>query len=178
MLIIFFLHWLLSFQAPTFGQFIDLRDGHRYRTIRIGDQEWLADNLAYRADSSYCYDDHPFPCRRYGRLYIWSSAQNACPNGWRLPTQSEWNTLYRLFPNGIDAYKALTKNGTAGLEVKLAGWRSSNENYLHAGERAYFWSAEEVSDSEARCYRFDLKDQIMSSHNTTKNQGFSCRCIR
>ena len=85
--------------------FTDSRDGKKYRTIQIGDQVWMAENLNYAMTNSKDYrtwndstkikcasakfDD----CKTYGRLYTISAAKEACPSGWHLPSYDEWETL-------------------------------------------------------------------------------------
>jgi hypothetical protein len=59
-------------------------------------KQWMTENLNVNAGGSYCYADAEPNCRRYGRLYTWESAQQACQSlggGWRLPTTDEWRNL-------------------------------------------------------------------------------------
>ena len=72
---------------------MDSRDGKTYKTVKLGNQVWMAENLNYETNGSYCYKDDPEKCAKYGRLYIWESALNACPVGWHLPTKEEYETL-------------------------------------------------------------------------------------
>lgn len=121
-----------------YGSLIDSRDGQKYKTVKIGDRWWLAKNLNYAADSSYCYNDEPDSCAIYGRLYPWTVAmqldtiynklnvtytetikgahQGICPDGWHIPSEEEWNEM-------IDY--ADSHNGNEGASASMRakyGW--------------------------------------------------------
>lgn len=69
----------------------DERDGEVYATIKIGKQTWFAENLRYKTDGSIINPDNP--SKSYGRLYEINTVQTACPKGWHLPTDKEWDEL-------------------------------------------------------------------------------------
>lgn len=81
---------------------VDPRDGKKYNIVKIGDVCWMAENLNYWSeelkDNCYCPEDKPENCDQFGMLYQWWEAANtACPEGWRLPTKSDFSKLINSF---------------------------------------------------------------------------------
>ena len=125
------------------GTMTDSRDGQTYKTVKIGTQTWMAENLNFKTNGSSCYNNDESYCAKYGRLYTWGEAvgfvnlfdkdssaycvfysdctlpnavYGVCPLGWHLPTQAEWDTLF----------VAVGNRSTAGAALKSSlGW---NEN--------------------------------------------------
>jgi uncharacterized protein (TIGR02145 family) len=106
--------------AQVAGTFKDSRDGKTYKTVKIGTQTWMANNLAFKASSGcFAYDNNKNNVVLYGYLYNWETAKKVCPTGWHLPSMAEWTTLAD-YAGG---------NKTAGNKLKEAGskhWASPN----------------------------------------------------
>jgi uncharacterized protein (TIGR02145 family) len=166
--------FLALFCVATFAQqkgtFTDTRDGKKYKTTKIGEQVWMAENLNYKVNGSKCYgeDDEEITlsssemqanCDKYGRLYDWATAMKACPNGWHLPSNAEWDKLYR-FADGTSGTESPYKSETAGKYLKSKeGWKKSgngedkfgfsalpggfgspSESFFHVGGGGHWWS--------------------------------------
>lgn len=104
-----------SFTTITDGNdstFIDSRDGQSYKVVKIGDKYWLAENLNYRTNSSFYYNNDSLTYNQYGRLYSWQDAQNACPPGWHIPSHQDWIDLALLYGGFNLAGGALKESGT------------------------------------------------------------------
>ncbi len=115
--------------AVRYDTLFDTRDSQVYRTMKIGHERWMAQNLNYVADSSWCYERRPANCAKYGRLYQWKVASTACPEGWHLPTGFEWGKILgrldstRLMAKLISAKDWEIGDATkTGLAATLSRW--------------------------------------------------------
>lgn len=121
------------------GTFVDARDGQIYKTVKIGKQTWMAQNLNYKTAFSFCYDDDPSKCTEYGRLYLWGAAMEACPADWHLPTKAEWRELL-LAVGGVD--KDQDGFVHAGKVLKSArSWKNGNGEDGNYGTDDFGFSA-------------------------------------
>jgi len=145
--------------------FTDPRDGKTYRTVKIGSQVWMAENLNFDCPGSECYDNDPKNAEKYGRLYGWETAKKACPPGWHLPDNDEWEILKNFTSdyeaagkmlkakNGWNSYKDADGNGTdrfgfAALPGGLGQAALPGDLYgrfVYVGNSGHWWSASQSS---------------------------------
>ncbi|MDO4946600.1 MAG: fibrobacter succinogenes major paralogous domain-containing protein [Fibrobacter sp.] len=176
------------------GTMKDSRDGQTYKTVKIGDQVWMAENLNVNVSGSMCYDNAPANCEKYGRLYTWEAAMNACPSGWHLPSTEEFETLLSNVGSsgkerGENLRAASYRADKFGFSALPAGfYNSSFKEFNNLGRRAYFWSSTEGASGY---YADDLaiigydaivsyygKDDGASVSSCGKGGGFSVRCLQ
>jgi uncharacterized protein (TIGR02145 family) len=163
-------------------------DGKTYKTVKIGSQTWMAENLNTEKGNSVCYGNNPANCQKCGRLYDWATAMKACPKGWHLPTDAEWTALGN----------AVGSSSTAGTMLKSkSGWDSGGSGidkhdfsalpcgryydgkFLYYGLLAQFWSATESSKSHALGIGLDARNADMSIGNLNKSLYLrSVRCLQ
>ena len=163
----------------------DSRDGQKYKTVTIGSQTWMAENLKYKTANSFCFNDSARNCSKYGRYYAWSAAKKACPAGWLLPTREDWKTLISFVGGPFMGGKMLKTsegwhiiNGTDdyGFSAFPTGYMS--ENGLYRGGNARFWSSSQDSLSREyylSLYNHDGRVKIQSTH---AKMWIPVRCIK
>lgn len=178
----------------SYGEFTDSRDGQIYKTVKIGNQVWMAENLNYNIDSlkSMCYNNSVDSCFKYGRLYNWSAANSVCPQGWHLPTIDEWDTLVSYVGSGtakitLKSASGWDKNGTNdfGFTALPAGNYQGgyHDDFYSVGSATTFWSAgeyEECSSAGYCIYTPTISNEIGFYRESIKYKElylYSIRCI-
>jgi uncharacterized protein (TIGR02145 family) len=172
------------------GMLTDSRDGKKYKTVKIGSQTWMAENLNYAANGSKCYDNNSGNCAKYGRLYDWNTAKKACPSGWHLPSQSEWDMLSNAVGGANVAGKKLKAksgwsnngNGTDdyGFSALPGGSGSSGGSFIYVGYNGYWWSASELEVISYNAYYRGMHYHYDNAggYNHGKDGLFSVRCLQ
>jgi uncharacterized protein (TIGR02145 family) len=169
----------------------DSRDGKTYKTVKIGTQTWMAENLNYSTKSgSWSYDNQKENCDKYGRLYDWETAKTACPTGWILPSDKEWYTLVDyLGGNSIAGNKLKSKSGwdspnskatnESGFNAVPGGYLVSSKGLFQSkGEQCHWWSSPDTNDSYAWSRFLSSGSSSVSKDQGSKEYGFSVRCMR
>jgi len=142
------------------GTFVDSRDKQVYKWVTIGKQIWMAQNLNFQTQYSWCYENSSDSCAKYGRLYTWASAMDldnscntktcssalvyplkgVCPIGWHVPQYSEWQVLSEYV--GKDSAGIILSSVTGWSDyqkcsscewMKIRGKNSYGFNALPAG---------------------------------------------
>ncbi|MEM1002186.1 MAG: FISUMP domain-containing protein [Bacteroidota bacterium] len=191
---------LFQFSAvgQTIGSFTDKRDGNIYKTVTyeikhskdsISTITWMAENLNFETEDSYCYDDYDSNCDIMGRLYIWSAATKACPKGWHLPHDDDWNQLADLFGGIIKAAKHLKstsdlwKGGAEGTNKSLFnampyGHGTVGNGYFALTLNATFWSATNISNDRASDWVLSNWDRMIRYNGHKATAANSVRCVK
>jgi len=173
--------------AQSKGTLTDSRDGQKYKTVKIGNQVWMVQNLNYQTGNSWCYDGDDTKCEKYGRLYDWNTAKTACPKGWHLPSREEWDALVTA-AGGDAAGKALKSavgwenngNGTDsyGFSALPGGRRYSLGAFNNAGSYGSWWTATESYEGNAYTRDMSYDNGNVGEDDIDKSNGFSARCVQ
>lgn len=148
-------------------EFIKVKSTKRYKTVKIGETTWMAENLNYATRNSICYNNDEKMCNKFGLLYNWEDAKNACPEGWRLPSKDELNKLIdasknKLSENLKSSMEWIHNNGNNELGFNaLPAGELTGENFNGLGTSTYFWSDSEANKfGEKWSYGLFLTDDV------------------
>ena len=207
---------LITAATATFTTTVGLVDidGNVYRTVVIGTQHWMAENLkvtkyrngdnithitdnssdwASNTDGAYgYYNDNTTNSDTYGMLYNWYAVDNSsglCPQGWHVPTDSEFTNLKNGL--GSNAAAQLKEKGTvhwgiqstgtnnsSGFTARGAGLRDYSTGYYGVIRNyTYFWTSTTSGSTSTYRYLNASSSTTFGSANTFKRYGFSIRCL-
>ncbi|NQT24824.1 fibrobacter succinogenes major paralogous domain-containing protein [candidate division KSB1 bacterium] len=154
-------------------------DGNVYKTVKIGNQWWMAENLTvthYRNgdkipgltdddewdnnNGAYCYyNNDKTNIEIYGRLYNWfavDDSRNLAPEGWHVPSDDEWQVLVDYLGGDTLAGGKMKSSGTIegatnenGFSALPGGYRYNHGTFDGLGTNPYFWSSTESSGGNA-----------------------------
>jgi uncharacterized protein (TIGR02145 family) len=193
---------ILNYVHPkiSYDTIVDMRDKRVYRTIRIGEQVWMAENLKFKTKrGSTVYPRDPIHEDVYGRLYSWEAALDACPEGWHLPSDDDWKELEGYLGMGyflqngrgwrepadscslksaVGWFSGIISEDRTGFAALPGGYCDSDLVFYNEGYFSYFWTATETVESDAwyRVLTYDIHD--IGKFSFSKKYRFSVRCIK
>lgn len=185
------------------GTFTDERDGETYNWVRYGNLDWMAENYRYNLfDDNNCRlyqkDEKDIDVTKYGRLYTHTGALNACPEGWRLPTDEDWKNLeMQMGMSASDANKMDERGNIAmrmvsqydnqpAINILLAGYYMpqmtggmTGDRFL--GAKGYYWTASTDTEKGESFYifrNFLANSSSIRRQSTTNDYMMSVRYVR
>ncbi len=179
--------------------------GKTYNTVQIGDQCWLKENLnvgsridgdSNMSDNSvlekYCYNNDEANCNTYGGLYQWDEVmqyvttegtKGICPDGWHVPTKTEFQTLSNSVDGSGNALKSIGQGYGYGIGTNSSGFSSFLSghiwytNFSDLGSYAQYWSSSESTSGTIYFNLVSNSDSIILNFHT-KVFGKSIRCLK
>lgn len=194
---------------------IDDRDQQSYSTVLINNQCWMAENLNFgvivndhlQKDNNKvektCYENDEKNCMVYGGLYTWDEAlgygrtknnQGICPQGWHIPSVSEWQELVEFLGEDSAGYKMKVSknhnpswdgNNESGFTALSAG-AGYDKYFLRKGSWGLFWAADENGETRAWFTQLDnfwypapqKYHSLYIGDYYKKFNGMSVRCLK
>jgi len=159
----------------------------KYKTVEVGTQTWMAENLNTSTSGSYCPAKQEINCNTCGGLYNWKTAtananssnsdpsnvQGICPSGWHLPSSAEWTKL----TNFISANEG-TKPDDFGFKASLCGYFNLGDNVSpNYGTIGYWWTATGNSES-AFNWQIASNGTNFIAGSIHPNHFLSVRCVK
>lgn len=166
---------------------VDPRDQKLYKTVKIGTQLWMAENLNFNTyEGSYCQNNNIDNCLTYGRLYEWEVANYACTNGWHLPTNADWKLLTDYIGD-MAGYKMKSDHGwmaeqngnnSTGFNALPASYLTEYGEFMALGAYSFFWTSTENNADMAWSRMLSYNKDIIESNFYNKKNAFSVRCLK
>jgi len=176
-----------------------------FRTVTIGTQTWMAENLNCNVGGSKCYDNDPANCAIYGRLYDWSTAMSLpsscnssscssqiqskhrgiCPSGWHIPSDNDWDVLMNYAGGSSDAGTKLkatsgwNSGGNGTDEFGFSALPGGRGSFSSVGSYGYWWSSTESGAYHAYYRYMGINDNRVSRLYDRKSTNlYSVRCLQ
>ena len=161
-----------------------------YTVVNYKGTLWMTDNLRVQKNSDgnvityYIPDGNPENSKVYGLLYDYETACKVCPEGWELPTNEDWETLFSLNNDRIaiqfkdsDYWNETINTNMSKFSARPAGFGNHGEHDNTFGEKTLFWSKD--GDSEfAWAYILEKGKNTIRKAEQHPTYAFSVRCIK
>lgn len=169
-----------------YGEYLDVRDSQVYRTVQIGEQVWMAQNLNWNTKGSYCLANDSLNCKSKGHMYPWSIAQSACPDGWHLPDTADFAYLkfyVKQNNGGIGVGTSLKKgaNDIFGFSSLVnGGYQTGSNGQFSESDKMFYWTNSEDADNKIYAHVRYLKNssENLCYETIRKTWSLSVRCIK
>jgi uncharacterized protein (TIGR02145 family) len=159
-----------------------------YKTVKIGNKVWMAENLNFKVGYSACYANLDENCEKYGRLYDWVTALTACPKNWHLPSYAEWQALINnaggkdLASKNLKTETSWEEGGNGidkfGFAALPGGLGYSNAVFYSAGTSGNWWTSTEQNTNNAYYLNMFHQTNDISESDGNKLSLFSIRCVK
>ncbi|MCB2196166.1 MAG: hypothetical protein KQH79_09910 [Bacteroidetes bacterium] len=156
------------------GTFIDKRDNQEYGFVEIDGTTWMAENLNYSIpENSMCRNNIKKDCELFGHMYNIEVAENACPDGWRLPSKDEWK--YLLINKAANNLKILYPFGGTGFDLLLGGELIyDEENKMDVFTANYLL----MNEDKPGYYYIDSKGKVELNDKAKRRDYYYIRCVK
>ena len=185
----------MQIDAQVTGTFVDRRDGKVYKTIEIGTQLWMSENLAFKASSGcWAYNKEVKNVATYGYLYNWATAIKVCPIGWHTANDVDWKNLANYLGGETKAGAKMkstsgwTNNtnhtNSSGFNGLPGGYyQKSDGKFKSTGTLAAMWTATMSEDDLGMTvwsYMLGIDNlKLVRDHVVfTEQDGLSVRCVK
>ncbi|OFY27136.1 MAG: hypothetical protein A2275_14650 [Bacteroidetes bacterium RIFOXYA12_FULL_35_11] len=168
--------------SQTKGTMTDSRDKKTYKTVTIGTQTWIAENMKFNTGKNFwCYQNKSENCDKYGGLYGWEASKTVCPPGWHLPSKTEWEKLFEAAGGeGPKAYSNLVEGGKMGFNASFIGSLGDSIKFYDFGMYGYYRTKTETEKyADYSWYvSFGKKNKMAVVYNDYKADGVAVRCVK
>lgn len=188
--------WKYLNPEVEYGVLTDSRDGNRYKTVSLYNKVWMAENLNYSVESNQkCGGPDGLAgngCNIYGSLYGKESLENACPSGWHVATDGDWDEIVNYMggvndatPKLMSKYEKYGNSSSKSFGTNVSGFSVVNAGYFDAnngeissvGKYGDFWRVGEYDDSFLYT-GFGSSYVYVSSPGKVGDNEYSVRCVR
>jgi uncharacterized protein (TIGR02145 family) len=188
LLTVLFLGIIVAASAQETFTFTDERDGQSYEAIKYTiplaggvsvTRSWMLENCNFDSgDGAFCYDDEPAYCEKFGKLYTFEAAVDACPEGWRIPTRKDWFLLFQQYGGYGHAGKAMMEGGESQMNVLLGGYGSEYGYYTKVGTQGNYWDSADEDIAADGVISFNKGQEAIALEAIGKKFRNSLRCIQ
>ena len=172
-------------QKPTLSD----ADGNVYASKKFGKTLWMTENLRVTHDRSGAEISYFFPnedsinVAAYGLFYDYETACKVCPDGWKLPSNQDWEALLSHFSWDASVLKDTgfwdkeSNTNTSSFSARPAGYGNTEHpnKFQHS---SIFWSSTREDDHFIWTYIFEEARDSVRTASQHPTYGFSVRCIK